>query len=59
MKEIGRRKFFSRISMGAIGTLLLSFNPLNVFGKTNKHNFGKVIVKIHPNSVKRNKKVSK
>ena len=55
MRTIGRRKFFSKISFGTIGALLLSIFPLNILSKR-KHNLPEGIkVKIHPNSVRRNK----
>jgi hypothetical protein len=55
MKVIGRRKFFNKISLSAIGTLLISIFPMNLFGGS-KHKFpSKIKVQLHPNSVKRNK----
>jgi hypothetical protein len=55
MKTVGRRKFFTKISLSAIGTLLFSIFPMNLFGRS-KHNFSsKIKVQLHPNSVKRNK----
>ena len=51
-RNIGRRKFFSRIGWGTLGATLLSSFPLNLFAK-NKVN--KVKVTIHPSAVKRNK----
>lgn len=55
MKELNRRKFFNRISIGALGAILLSSLPFNLFGKTRNKNVKKVKVKINPSSVKRNK----
>ena len=55
MKSIGRRTFFNKISISAIGTMLFSFSPIKLFaGK--KNNLPSIIkIKLHPNSVKRNK----
>ncbi|MEE9429879.1 MAG: hypothetical protein V3V16_02495 [Melioribacteraceae bacterium] len=47
---LGRRRFFNKISLGAVGVVLLSSYPFKLFAKNRK----KVTVKIHPNSVKRN-----
>jgi len=58
MNELNRRNFFNRISISALGTLLFSVFPLNVFGKSKSQNVTKVNVKIHPSSVKRNRKGS-
>jgi len=55
MKKIGRRSFFGKISLGAIGTLMLSMIPSNLFAGTKKKLQSKVKVQLHPNSVKRNK----
>ncbi len=55
MKELNRRKFFSKLSIGALGTIVFSMFPLNIIGKSKSKNITKVKVKIHPNSVKRNK----
>jgi hypothetical protein len=55
MKSIGRRTFFNKISMTAIGTMLLSFFPLNLFANNKKKIASKIQVKLHPNSVRRNK----
>jgi len=52
---LDRRKFFSRISIGAFGALLISSFPFKFFAKGKKKTVKKVYVKIHPNSVKRNK----
>ncbi len=52
---LDRRKFFSRISIGALGAVILSSFPFKIFGKGKKRNIKKVYVKIHPSSVKRNK----
>ncbi len=55
MKSIGRRTFFNRISFGAIGTMILSLIPVNLFMKK-KHNLSSNIkIKTNPNSVRRNK----
>lgn len=55
MKNIGRRSFFSKISFGAIGTLIFSMLPFSLFAGSNKKLSKKVKVQIHPKSVKRNK----
>ncbi|MBK7106435.1 MAG: hypothetical protein IPH62_14235 [Ignavibacteriae bacterium] len=55
MSSINRRKFFNKISLSAIGTLFLSSFPLNIFGTEKKKSFKNIKVKIHPDSVKRNK----
>ena len=55
MKNIGRRKFFNRISLGAIGTLLLSSYPLNILAQKKNKFSSDIKVKLHPNSVKRTK----
>ena len=52
---LDRRKFFGKVSMGAVGVFLLSSFPFKLFAKWKKRNIKKVYVKIHPNSVKRNK----
>lgn len=54
MSIINRRKFFNKVSIGAIGAAFLSAFPLNLLGKNKSENFSKIEVKIHPNSVKRN-----
>lgn len=51
--NIGRRKFFSRVGMGALGLTLLSSFPFKLFAK--EKNMKKIKVKIHPSAVKRNK----
>ncbi len=53
--KIDRRNFFGKVSMGAIGALLLSSFPMKLFAKGKRKLNRKVFVKIHPNSVKRNK----
>ena len=55
MKSIGRRTFFNKISMSAIGTMLLSLFPLNLFAVKKNNLPSKIKVKLHPNSVRRNK----
>lgn len=55
MKSIGRRKFFNKLSLGAIGTAVLSVMPSNLFAKK-KHSLPlNIKVKLHPSSIKRNK----
>jgi len=55
MKLIGRRNFFNKISQGAIGTVLLSNFPLKVFAKKTNNLPAEIKVKIHSDSVRRNK----
>ena len=50
---LDRRRFFNKISLGAIGTILLSAYPIKLLAGSKK-NIKKVTVKIHPKSVKRN-----
>lgn len=52
MKKLNRRKFFNNVSIGALSAFVFSIFPFKVFGKSNTK---RVKVKIHPNSVKRNK----
>ena len=55
MNNFGRRKFFNKLSLGAIGTVVLSVLPSNLFGKK-KHSLpSNIKVNLHPSSVKRNK----
>lgn len=55
MKIIGRRGFFNKISLGALGTILLSHLPFDLFNG-NKNNIpSKINIKLNPNSVRRNK----
>ena len=49
--NIGRRKFFGRVGMGALGLTLLSSFPFKLIAK--EKNTKKVNVKIHPSAVKR------
>ena len=51
--NIGRRKFFSRVGMGALAFTLLSSFPFKLFAK--EKSIKKVNVKIHPSAVKRTK----
>jgi len=55
MNTFDRRKFFNRISISAIGALFLSSFPFKFFGFNKHRSNSKVKVRIHPNSVKRNK----
>ena len=55
MKAIGRRIFFNKVSLSAIGTVLLSTFPMNLFGWSKNNLPSKIKVQLHPNSVKRNK----
>jgi len=55
MSTLNRRKFFNKISLSTIGTLFLSSIPFNLFGSEKKKSFKNIKVKIHPDSVKRNK----
>lgn len=55
MKSIGRRTFFNKISISAIGTLLFSSFPLNLIADKRKSLPSKIKIKLNPNSVKRNK----
>ncbi len=50
---LDRRKFFNKISLGAVGAILLSTFPFKLLAGSKK-NIKKVSVKIHPKSVKRN-----
>jgi len=52
INNLDRRRFFNKISLGAVGAVLLSSYPFKLFAGSK--NTKKVIVKIHPNSVKRN-----
>lgn len=51
--NIGRRKFFGRIGMGALGFTIFSSFPFKLFAKDTKLN--NVKIKIHPSAVKRTK----
>lgn len=42
--------------MGTLGIVILSSFPFKLFSKTRTKNSKKIYVKIHPDSVKRNKK---
>ena len=53
MKNIGRRSFFSKISLGAFGTMIFSMMPFSLFAGSKKKPTKKVKVQIHPKSVKR------
>ncbi|MCP5063130.1 MAG: hypothetical protein GY936_11795 [Ignavibacteriae bacterium] len=50
---LDRRRFFNKISLGAVGAILLSAFPFKLLAGSKK-NIKKVSVKIHPKSVKRN-----
>ena len=50
-KNIGRRKFFSRLGKTALITTLMSSMPVALFSGDKK--FNKVKVKINPSAVKR------
>jgi len=54
MKILDRKEFFNKISISAIGSFILSFLPYRIFDYSKERMFGKVKVKIHPDSVKRN-----
>jgi hypothetical protein len=59
IKSIKRREFFSRLSKGLAGILLLNSIPVKVFGRKSKTKSSpdkKVKVLIHPLAVKRNNK---
>ena len=55
MNIIDRRKFFNKVSLGAIGTILLSSFPLNLLGQTKKKSFKSIKIEIPQHSVKRNR----
>jgi hypothetical protein len=55
MQSIGRRKFFNKLSLSAIGAVLLSSYPLNLFAKKKNFISTTIKIKLHPNSVKRTK----
>ncbi len=55
MTNIGRKKFISKLSLGAIGTLALSILPNKLLAIGKRKNFKDIEIKIHPHSVKRNK----
>lgn len=52
-KNIGRRKFFSRIGMGTAAVGFFSSIPVKLFAKVKKEQNVKVL--IHPSAVKRTK----
>lgn len=54
MKNIERRTFLSKVSLGAIGAIFLSFSPFKKMSKRKHKIPSDIKVKIHPNSVKRN-----
>jgi len=55
MKPIGRRIFFNKLTLTAIGTMLFSSFPLNLIAGKQKKFQSKIKIKLHPNSVRRNK----
>ncbi len=55
MSIINRRKFFNKISIGAVAAFVLSNIPSKLFGSYKKKDIKNIKVKIHPDSVKRNK----
>lgn len=55
MSSFGRRKFFNKLSLGALGTMVLSVLPSNLFGKKKHELPSNIKVKLHPSSIKRNK----
>jgi len=55
MKSIGRRTFFNKISLGAMGTMFFSFFTLNLFVKGKNKLPSKIKINLHPKSVRRNK----
>ena len=56
MNNIGRRTFFSKISLSAIGTFLITLFPVNILAGKSKKLSHNIKIKLHPNSVSRNKK---
>lgn len=56
-KAINRQKFFSRISKGFIGLIIVSSFPFKLFGGSSSSN--KIKVKINPLAVKREKDIKK
>lgn len=54
MKNINRRKFFGKVSLGAIGAVLLS-TPLQILAKRKRNLPSKINIKLNKSSVKRNK----
>ena len=55
MNIIDRRKFFNKLSLGAVGAILLSFSPMKLLAKKKNNLPDKINIKLHPNSVRRNK----
>lgn len=53
VKDLGRKKFFSKISKGFIGLVILSSFPFNLFGRNSTS--GRIEIKINPLAVKREK----
>ncbi len=59
MKTLNRRKFFDKITKGAIGVALINSLPLSLFAKTKKNVVSNVRISIHNNAVKRNNRIVK
>jgi hypothetical protein len=53
VKELGRKKFFSKISKGFMGLVILSSFPFNLFGRNSSSR--KIKININPLAVKREK----
>jgi len=55
MSNLDRRKFFNKISLGALGLMIFSTFPLNLLGQKKRRSFKNIKIKLNPHSVKRNK----
>ncbi|MGD8779353.1 MAG: hypothetical protein PVH88_10380 [Ignavibacteria bacterium] len=57
MKSLNRRKFFDRITKGALGAALIASLPVSLLGKQ-KNKINNVKVDIHKSAVKRNNRIA-
>ncbi len=57
MENINRKKFFTLVGFSALATTVLNLFPTKIFASVSKASEKKIKVNIHPEAVKRIKKV--